>query len=85
MARKDGSPASSSRESSTEEELYLDDDSFQWDEDLDEIFDPSKDPLETVAEIVAQSKKSKKTKTHRKTVRVTNDQGFARNGIRAAG
>jgi len=62
MARKNGSHASSLRESSTEEELYSDDESFQWDENLDEIFDPSKDPLEMIAEIVMQIQKKQENK-----------------------
>ena len=53
---------SSPGESSTEEEPYSDDDSFQWDEDLDEIFDPSKDPLETIAEMVVQIQEKQENK-----------------------
>ena len=53
---------SSPGESSTEKEPYSDDDSFQWDEDLDEIFDPSKDPLETIAEMVVQIQQKQENK-----------------------
>jgi len=62
MAQKDESPMSSPGESWTEEEPYSDDDSFQWDEDLDEIFDPSKDPLETIAEMVVQIQEKQENK-----------------------